>query len=82
MPIENALAVAAPPGRILPTAFPASCEHETVNQLFTWSAIRSSCHKQTKLPVSLRSARAAQYHVRWESDRQEPKTAVRLGSSA
>jgi hypothetical protein len=44
------------------------------NQLFTWSAMRSSCHSSAKLAASLRSASAAQYHVRCRSGRHEAKT--------
>src|SRR6266540_4963137 len=75
----NAVAVAPPPGTTLPTAFPASCTEATTNQLFTRSATRSSSQSEAKHAPSLASASAAQYHVRWPRDRQEEKTATRLG---
>jgi len=79
MPIAKAVAVAPPPGTILPTVFPLSCALATVNQLLTCKAIRLSSQRQMKLPTSLTSASAAQYHVSLLSDRHEEKTAARLG---
>jgi hypothetical protein len=81
IPTANAVAVAAPPGTIRPTLFPVSCAHATANQSFSCSAIRLSPHSDTKLAASLNSASPVQYQSRWESDRQEEKTAIRLGSS-
>jgi hypothetical protein len=80
-PDENAVAVAPPPGTIFPTALPASWLEATTNQLFTRRAMRSSSHKRTKLPASTATARAAQYHVSPDSDREDAKTAIRLGSN-
>src|SRR5215218_7725523 len=81
MPTLTAVAVAPPPGRILPAAFPASCVQATVNQLLTCKAMRSSSHRQIRLPASLSGASAAQYHVSCVSDRHDEKTATRLGSN-
>jgi hypothetical protein len=81
MPMENAVAVAAPPGTSLPTVFPLSCAQPTTNQLCSCNATRLSCHSQTKLPASASSASAVQYQVSPLSDRHDEKTATRLGSS-
>jgi hypothetical protein len=77
----KAVAVAPPPGTILPTAFPASCEEATTNQLFTWSARRSSCHKRMKLAASAMSAASVQYQMRCRSECHDERTTVRLGSN-
>jgi hypothetical protein len=77
----NAVAVAPPPGRILPTALPPSCADATTNQLRSCSATRLSSQRQMKLAASAATARAAQYHVRWVSERHDEKTPTRLGKS-
>src|SRR5262249_1097366 len=81
METVKAVAAAPPPGTILPTALPASCEEPTTNQLFSCKAIRLSSQRQTKLAASATTASRAQYHVRCASDLHEEKTSTRLGSS-
>ena len=81
MPTENAVAVAPPPGTTLPTAFPASCAYATTSQLLMCIAMRFSSQNSTRLPASPTSASTAQYQVSRSSDRDEEKTAARLGKS-
>jgi hypothetical protein len=78
---ESPVAVAPPPGRTRPAAFPLSCAAATGNHALTRRAIRSSFHRQTKLAASHATARIANGQSRWSSDRHEPKTGSRLGSS-
>ncbi len=77
----KAVAVAPPPGRIRPTAFPLSCAAATGNQARVFRAIRSSPQTLTTLAVVQTRTRIANGQARCVSDRHEAKTASRLGSS-
>jgi hypothetical protein len=79
METEKAVAVAPPPGRILPTTFPLNCAVATGNQARVRRAIRSSSQRQTTLAVSKTSTRSANGHSTCSRARQEEATASRLG---
>jgi hypothetical protein len=69
----------ADPGRILPTALPASCAVATGNHALEPSAMRSSSHRQTELAPSRTNTSTAYGQSRCARDGHDEKTARRLG---